>query len=741
MSNIAYDFSTFTVTDYKGDINSLSSYNLNITPLTFTPKIPVHIRKDSRVVWDFGDGTVTSELVPSHVYERPGEYKVQLFVLNGYSQALLASDSRNVYIKEYLEDTFNISTVNNVSLTALNGQLTDPFVITQTLPIGVIKKYNQPSTVDISSSKQAPALGFLPGSMRPLIVSDEILTYTENVTKPLSSYDTQYISSLRYIVSGSNTTTFHKIEPNIYNHLKPYNSIIRKDFIPSLSAYELLNVSELNIPLSAVYVNLVNNTLTHSLTSNATSVIVGYSGSETFYYRDDLPADYFNIFFFKPTESFTIPLGIALSGVISENLQPNKLSITSNGHDGDSEPLNTFNISNNKFVNTNIHFVVKIKDSENNTVKNFNNQALNNGLVITLSSIEGISPSSYTVTSLFNLVSGSSSGGVYRGYITYTDSLTTPLTGVVINAQWNSPVNLNSIGFSPFSGNSNTFSIFPNNYYTLYKKGEDFDAELMFKGLRFQETLLDKDVFFTDFLGTIFGNVSSSPDSLGKKIYEKIQNFNDNITNINTSDISRFLSLGDMINFKSTVFDKNLINFPNKIQRIVALLSINKDKLFGFQNKFIEDFNSFGHLTKDVFGKNLGESLDINTSTINPSANIVCYEKFSRRYKILNTYQPLCGEIPPQYINSTNCYNISSYNNTWGWPLVLPQSVNVADLTNYYTFFELSTQVAGDIVGGVLDLNLTNIDYNTATAELTKNDGIYENIIANTLIDALRLTK
>lgn len=741
MSNVAYDFSTFTITDYKGDSYALSSYNLPITPLTFTPQIPVHIRTDSRVVWDLGDGTITSELVPTHSYKAPGEYKVSLFVLNGYSQALLASDSKSVYIKDYVEDTFSIAMSNTKSLTAVNGQLTQPFTITQTIPVSVIKKYNQPEAATITSFTRTPDLGFLPASERPLIATDEIITYTQSEYRPLSTYDTTHVGTLRYIVSGSKTPTLFNIKPDIYNHLKPYNSILKKDYIPALSAYELINISEINISLSAVYVNLNNNTLTHSYIPTSTSVIAGYSGRDTFYYRDDLPTSYYNIFFFKPTESYTIPLGITLSGYINENLNPHWLSITSNGIDGDSELVNTFDISNNKFADTKIHFVVKVKDEDNNTVKNFDNELLNDNLIITLSGTQSLSPSDYTVSSLYSFVSSVSAGGIYRGYITYNKSITEPLSGIVIKAQWQVPVNLNNTGFTQLTGKSNTFTIFPSDYYTLYKKGEDFDAELMFKGLRFQETLLDKDVFFTDFLGTIFGNVSSNPDTLGKKVYEKIQNFNDNIVNINTSDISRFLSLGDMINFKSTVFDKNLINFPNKIQRIVALLSINRDKLFGFQNKFIENFNSYGHLTKDIFGKNLGNSLNINTSIIAPSANIVCYEKFSKKYKILNTYQPLCGEVPPTYISSTKNYNISSYNSTWGWPLVLPNSFNIQEINNYYTFFELDPQVAGNIIGGVLDLNLTNINYNTSTADLVKDEGIYENIITNTLIDALRLTK
>jgi PKD repeat protein len=741
MSNVIYDFSTFTVTDFRGDVNTLSSYNLPITPLTFTPLIPSYIRTDARLVWDFGDGNISTETIPTHSYKQPGDYNVRLYVFNGSDQALLATDTYNVYIKEYLQDTFNIITGNNTALTGLDGQLSDPLIITQTIPVNSLSARQQ-TTLSINSSSEIekPIPGFLPASLRPALTSDEIYTQTSEAI-PVSAYEKQIISSLKYIVSGSNTNTFFDLSPDIYNHLIPYNSIIKKEFIPSLSSFELINVADITIPLSAIYVKLEGTTLVESLTADETSLIVGYSGSDTFYYRDDLPTNNFNIFFFRPTSNNITPLGITLSGYINENTLLNRLSITSNGIDGDSEPLNTFSINYDKFANTKIHFVVKIKDEYNNTVKNFSNEDIASELIVSLSSVQGISTSEYSVSSLYSKVSAAPDGGVYRGFITYDGTLITPLTGVVISARWNTPTNLNSTSFATLLGASNSFNIFPNNYYTLYKKGEDFDAEAIFKSLRFQETLLDKDVFFTDFLGTIFGNISSEPDTLGKKIYEKIQNFIDNTTNINTSDISRFLSLGDMMDFKSTVFDKNLINFPNKIQRIVSLLSINRDKLFGYQNKFIENFNSYGHLTKDVFGKNLGDILNLNTSTIKPSANIVCYEKFSRKYKILNTYQPLCGEVPPVINITTGGYNLSSYNSTWGWPLVLPSTYITQDINNYYTFYNLTPDVAGNIVGGVLDLNLTNISYDIATKELTKDGGIYENIIINTLIDALQLTK
>jgi hypothetical protein len=57
---------------------------------------------------------------------------------------------------------------------------------------------------------------------------------------------------------------------------------------------------------------------------------------------------------------------------------------------------------------------------------------------------------------------------------------------------------------------------------TTYNKiNEDFDFEQMIKDLRFQEVLLDDEVFFTDYIGSIFGGISSSNAALGKNYIRK----------------------------------------------------------------------------------------------------------------------------------------------------------------------------------------------------------------------------
>jgi hypothetical protein len=258
----------------------------------------------------------------------------------------------------------------------------------------------------------------------------------------------------------------------------------------------------------------------------------------------------------------------------------------------------------------------------------------------------------------------------------------------------------------------------------------------MFESLIFQETLMDKPMFFEEFLGTIFGNNIVDTEALGNKIYERISNFINNNSNINTAEVLNIVSLADLMQNNANIFDNDLLNYPAKIQRITSLISINRDKLFGIKNTFAENFNDFGTTTKDTYGKNLGNIIDTTSYVITAGTDIVAYEKFSRIYKLLNTYQPLCAASP-----TTLQYKLSDYSSNWGWPLVLPQDTSLQSINTYYDFYEYNSQSADNIVGGVLDFTHTTVPFDTPNSQLIEQSGIYENIILDTLYQSLSLTK
>ena len=113
------------------------------------------------------------------------------------------------------------------------------------------------------------------------------------------------------------------------------------------------------------------------------------------------------------------------------------------------------------------------------------------------------------------------------------------------------------------------------------------------------------------------------------------------------AEIVRLLSMGDMYGHDSSIFDNNLLSFPNKIQRIVSLLSIRKNKLFGEKNKYKQNLTPLHGVNREIYGKNLGDKIDTTTYIISANTDIVAYERFSRKYTLLSTYQPLCASTPP----------------------------------------------------------------------------------------------
>ena len=117
MSNINTVYAFFDVVDYAGE-SKLSSYNLNITPLTFKARIPSSNRDPAlnnlKVTYDYGDGNFGHSLTSRHVYEYPGTYNVRMVLRDCSNNAILASYNTDVNIYDYLTNTFTIT--GNVGL-------------------------------------------------------------------------------------------------------------------------------------------------------------------------------------------------------------------------------------------------------------------------------------------------------------------------------------------------------------------------------------------------------------------------------------------------------------------------------------------------------------------------------------------------------------------------------------------------------------------------------------------------
>jgi hypothetical protein len=243
------------------------------------------------------------------------------------------------------------------------------------------------------------------------------------------------------------------------------------------------------------------------------------------------------------------------------------------------------------------------------------------------------------------------------------------------------------------TGTSQNFNIYPASGYNLaFLKNENFDGEKYYESLALMETLQDKPGFFKNFLGTIVGDYKANlNDVLLKKIYSTIANFTNNIADVEVCTVESLKSKCDMFDVE---YDQFSYPIPPSMRRIIDIMSIKRNTLFGVKNKSNYNFN----LTE-----NIGSLIDIRSSTFSGSEILLAKEKFSGFIKPVNT----------TLIEGISTYNIiplSTFNYDWGWGLVVPKELSGTDINEYYEFYRLiQTPLSSQVVfDNYLDFNNPN---------------------------------
>ena len=695
MSNINTTYALFEVQDYKNE-SVLSSYNLDITPLTFKADLPStdfysDINK-FEALFDFGDGTVGTGLTATHTYTQPGEYKVRMVVNDCENNSLLASYSTDINIYDYIENTFSVDIEDDI-LPLSAGEFSKPITITNKAPF-----------------------------------------YQDS-------------NNIFYTVSGLTIPNYFELTPYKFNHLQKYYSFYEKSYIENLSAFEYNEIPFISVSGSNVYVKLSGNAIVDAKSTDVDSVFVGTSGRESYYFSSDQLASGVTINLFKDRNkifskdssldyslnNYNNNLSISLTanvGTTSLSANLSSLTINDNGltEEGDDE-AQIFDISPVQFKKAPIPFFIKPTSISNYTVKGL---TLNGSITGRLydSNNQEVNTSYYSITSLNSSISGIDTDYWFYGNLTYDDGLSGFDSFTLgVSAEFT-----NSAETFQLTGRSVSFSIYPKDYYYFAKTNEDIDYTEVFKSLRFQEILLDKDILFDDLLGSIFGNLSSNSSSLGKKLNEKIFNFVNNRTNIDTCDLNSLISISNLLDETANVYDDSLFNFPPEIVRLLSLFSTDYNQFKGTKNKFKENFSDKGITTKEKYGKNLGNEINTYSYTVSAGTDIVALEKFSNNYSLLNTYQPICAVDTLQY-------KLSEFNTDWGWPLVLPTTFTSTDISKFYTFYEYTSGVEGTVYDGIINYAdiLNTFDISTALSSFKGDNNIEDIAIRNSLFSSLSI--
>lgn len=728
MSNTT-TYVNFSSIDYKNE-NSLSSYALELTPLTFYPDIDP--KTTSRLVWDFGDGTTITGFSAKKYYTFPGIYNVNLIVYDCDTNAKISTFGREIFIKDYTPFTYNIG-ISSIVISEEGKH--------------IISEEGDVLVFDITED-----LKFKVGAIEGPI----------KFTAYYPPY--QSISNIFYNVSGSKSSNYWNLSVDKYNHLKKWNSLYEKKYNKILSSFEYIEIPYIQLSGVDIYGKIVDGYIQSCSSDEVGAKKIGSIGKAEVYFKDDSINDkiiiqtWFDktnndlLFNYKSKVNYLNNLGVSLSAKIIDN-PAYSLSITSNGLDGEGYINKSFNISPIKFSNSNIPFVIKIKDSNYMSLKNFDRISLSS-LNITLSAIgdvellneggeelldeygstiygEGVTytipNTQYEVYSLDE----PSGDGFFRGFVRF-NTLSSSLLNVTINVD----CNLLSDQLSSYNlyGSSNKFNVYDKNFYDVYKKNENFSTSDTIKSLIFQESMLNKPKLFDDFIGDVLGDENFEHDDIGLKIYEKISNFVDNVQNIDTCEVDYLNSISNYLYYDDIKEEK--YTYPENLKRIMNMASTNKNSLVGELNKFDQNFDIKGRTSKSEYGRNIGEEINVLTYIVNNTKPLVALEKFSNTYTKLNTYQPSVSL-------SSNNYPLSSYNSNWGWPLVLPENINISDINKYYVFFEYVEDVDKTPIGGIIDYNnsKTNIARDVSNSDLYEKSGIFEHMILNTLYQSLSIIK
>jgi hypothetical protein len=773
MSNTKTAYTYFDTYNFT-NVQSTSSYALPFAEFTFRPRLDVSFDttfSNKKVVWDFGDGTVQEAVTGRHAYSLPGTYNVTCIIFDQTGESYVNSFYQSIDVYNFINDSIGISVNTSDILTLTACRLDTPITIT-----GSVSYQNLTSVTDNKT-----IIPYCSGSDVDYFVSG----ISEKSYSHLYRYSSFYSleTGLNQLTEFVEISSFQVIPTSVYCKLSgtsivqtTYNDV--GSFFCGITGQKHIYFKS-DIPYNNL--NLLFGYKTGDIKDNNNTTTVGIQVSV----EDNLSFDKLSV----------NSNGITSEGITSDlfPISPNKFANTKIGFVVKAK--DAFNFTN-KTLNLECEENRVIVDAENlnflsTTDTDYRLTPQDPLQLAIVDENNTIFPSVSFFTS-FNNLTGLPCG-IYKGYFIADIPLT---QNVMLSAQF-----YDTVTHKTLYGTSSKFSIYPKDHYTLAKRGEDIDMTQQYKDVAIQPLFIDNTILFNDFVGSMVGNISSNIGSaLGKRVYEKIDNFVDNNSTPDYASINGLAGLVKATNTKNIEFDRTNYLFPCDLGRLVDTLSINFGRLRGSADSFNQDFKTYGYQSRETYGKNIGNEIGINYTVI-AGNDILAFEKYSGKFTLLNTFSPLCASNPPAlaalfvvydittedgiYITAESGdgiiieditpliitytittenglsittelgkdliiedttpiygYQLSAYNETWGWGLVLPEGTTVDDISNYYTFYEHNPRTSDLPINGVINYNdITNtLSYNISSyTDWSKKDGIMSNILTNQLYIGLNL--
>lgn len=246
-----------------------------------------------------------------------------------------------------------------------------------------------------------------------------------------------------------------------------------------------------------------------------------------------------------------------------------------------------------------------------------------------------------------------------------------------------------------------------NNSYTAAKVNETYDLPAYMHSLALPEVLSLNPGLFEEFLPGVIGDGDLAHESLGRMIYERIANFVQTHSDVETSEVDQLLSMASQVSVPAKTYG---IEFPREIQRLINLFSVPKNKLRGLVS-YETDFN-----------KNVGKIIN-ETDIIYSGQTIVAKDRRFEIDKLIHVgpIDTITGQL-----TSYPLYSIEL------------NGLRTPIFDNYY-FFEYEVGVVG-YTDNIIDWDspYTTISYNLSTnEEWYADDGLVETMFNNALTKKL----
>ena len=277
-----------------------------------------------------------------------------------------------------------------------------------------------------------------------------------------------------------------------------------------------------------------------------------------------------------------------------------------------------------------------------------------------------------------------------------------------------------------------TFDILPaSGKYHAYKVHEDFDPQDTLESYRTQPNLYDSELLFTNFFGQSLGTAKSAPTCLGKRMYESIANFTPNHGDSNTCIIPSIKSQAKMTGVK--IDPQYNYTFPGSLNRVMNLVSVQKDTLWGKRDNYVRNFTSTASLPS-----NIGSAIDVKTYMVTPGTPIVAHELYSNSHVLIVPkflQEDFTIDLKNNKLEEYQ-YPLSSYGTldgkayNWNWAIM--DSVTGTNIGDYYHFYTFVDTPANIQATGVIDWSNnhnTLKETNSGYTDWVKQNGVMDKMI------------